>query len=112
MSKLKDHIAIKAIMLLLVAVIFTPTAIKFAHVFEHHEHEVCIGGKSEHIHKVDLDCEFLKFPLSNNKSLTSYSIDLFSEKEPLSEIESLYVFLSKYQQLHFSLRGPPAINLI
>lgn len=112
MSKLKDYITIKAIILLLVSVVFTPTAIKFIHVFEHHEHKVCIGGKSEHIHKVDLDCEFQKFPINNNIVFTSYCVDFFSEEVHLPEIKSQYVFLSKYQKLHISLRGPPAINLI
>ncbi|WP_282136084.1 hypothetical protein [Seonamhaeicola maritimus] len=111
MSKLKEHIAFKGIMLLLVAALFAPTAIKFAHVFAHHQHKVCVGEKSTHFHQIDLDCKFQKFNLHQNATFTTFSFDAFTEKEIQPKIESQYKFLSKYQRLHFSLRGPPAINL-
>ncbi|WP_406684106.1 hypothetical protein N1F78_15655 [Seonamhaeicola sp. MEBiC1930] len=109
MNKLREHIAFKIATLLLVVILFAPVAIKFAHLFEHHEHTFCIGEKSTHIHKVDLDCEFNEFQLNKNLSFTSIIVDLFSEKIFIPEIESHYVFLSKYQHLHFSLRGPPQL---
>ncbi|TXG39408.1 hypothetical protein [Seonamhaeicola maritimus] len=111
MSKLKENIAFKAIMLLLVAALFTPTAIKFAHVFAHHEHKVCVGENSIHFHQIDLDCDFQEFNVHQNATFVSFYFDVLIEKEYHPEIESQYIFLSKYQRLHFSLRGPPAINL-
>ncbi|RED45864.1 hypothetical protein [Seonamhaeicola aphaedonensis] len=109
MSKLKDYITIKAIILLLVAVIFTPTAIKFIHVFEHHEHKVCIDGKSEHIHKVDLDCEFQKFQLNNHFLSIGKFVYLinYNWNDKISFLT--YKFLNNHRHLSFSLRGPPVL---
>lgn len=109
MKSLKEHTAFKVLTLLLVASLFAPAVMKFVHVFEHDEHIVCTGEESTHIHIVDLDCEFNEFNLNKNTAFYSFNIDLLSEREFHSEINSQYIFLSKYQQLHFSLRGPPQL---
>lgn len=109
MKLLREHIFFKVLTLLLVITLFAPSAVRFAHIFEHHQHIVCIGDDSTHIHKVDLDCEFQKFPQNKKITFASLINNLFSEKEYPPQINSQYVFLSKYQQLHFSLRGPPQL---
>ena len=86
-----------------------PAAFKLAHVFEHHKHEICTGEDSTHIHQVDLDCEFHKFQLNTNFNISNAVFELFQIKKETSQIQSQYTFLSKYQQLHFSLRGPPSL---
>jgi len=104
----KGHITFKILTVLLVVTLFVPSAVKLAHVFEHHKHEICQGGDSTHIHKVDLDCEFQKFQINNNFALSQITFEVFKLNENSKTIESKYYFLSKYQRLHFSLRGPPA----
>lgn len=109
MSQIKEHIVFKIITFSLALMLLVPSAIKFAHIFTHHNHKVCIGGQSTHIHKVDLDCDFHKFQLNQNFTLNNSYIELFSPQEKSLEIVSQYTFLSKYQRLHFSLRGPPSL---
>ena len=107
MNHIKQHIIFKIITLLLVVSLLIPTVVKFTHIFSHHEHEVCLGEKTTHLHELDLDCSFYKFKLNNNVTFSFFNVDLISPQEEQFEILSLYSFLSKYQRLHFSLRGPP-----
>lgn len=109
MIQIKEHIIFKVFTLLIIAALLVPTAVKFTHIFTHHKHEVCKDGNTTHIHKVDLDCEFHKFQLQNNFLLNTSITELFSLQENPKEIISQYRFLSKYQRLHFSLRGPPSL---
>ncbi|WP_242084757.1 hypothetical protein [Aestuariivivens sediminis] len=112
MGPLKEHMAFRIFTLLVIAALLTPTVVKFTHTFYHHTHKVCTGEKSTHLHKIDLDCELLKCHLHKNFTLSSFTITLFSE-DPLQSItEAYYFFLSDYQRLHFSLRGPPQINFV
>ncbi len=108
MSFTKEHIAFKTLIMLLVVTLLVPSAVKIAHIFEHHKHEICEGGDSTHIHKVDLECEFQKFQINNNFTLSQITFAFFQLNENSKVIESQYRFLSNYQRLHFSLRGPPA----
>jgi len=105
----EKHIAFRVLTFCLVCTLMFPAAFKFAHVFEHDQHEVCTGGNSTHIHKIDLDCEFHKFQLNTNFNISHNVFELFQIKKETSQIQSQYTFLSKYQHLHFSLRGPPSL---
>ncbi len=105
----KEHIIFKLLTMLLVLTLLVPSAVKLAHVFEHHEHEVCQGGDTTHIHKVDLDCEFQKFQLNNNFTFSDITFEVFQCNKNSKAIISQYNFISNYQRLHFSLRGPPSI---
>ena len=109
MNHIKEHIIFKIFTLFIIAALLVPSAVKFTHVFAHHKHEVCEGGNLTHIHKVDLDCEFQKFQLNNNFTFDNSYSELFSLQKKSLEIVSQYRFLSKYQRLHFSLRGPPSL---
>ena len=109
MLKFKEHIIFKTATLALVVSLLIPSIVRFSHIFSHHEHKVCVGETSTHIHEVDLDCEFHKFQLNKNFAFTDSYLELFSEEEYPLQIVSQYNFLSKYQRLHFSLRGPPAL---
>lgn len=109
MHNIKQHIIFRLFAILIVALLFTPTAVKFAHTFEHHEHVVCIGDDSTHIHQVDLDCEFQKFNL-NNHFLTSTNYEGLLESSFFHKLPPLtYKFLNNHQPLSFSLRGPPVL---
>ena len=109
MNKLKEHIVFKTLTLLLVATLLVPSAVKFVHTFTHHKHEVCLAGKTTHLHKLDVDCDFYKFKLNKSFTLYNHFVKLFSTQEKPLEIVSQYRFLSKYQHLHYSLRGPPSL---
>ena len=105
----RKHIVFRVLTICLVCTLMFPTAFKFAHTFEHHEHEICTGGDSTHIHQVDLDCEFHKFQLNNKVSFSIPLFEIFQTQKESVSIISQYTFLSKYQRLHFSLRGPPSL---
>ncbi|MFI1772133.1 hypothetical protein [Thalassobellus citreus] len=113
MQTIKEHIVFKIVTLSLVATLLVPTALKFAHIFAHHEHDICLGEKSTHLHELNTDCDFYKFKLNNNNyTLTFFDFSLFSPKEKHLKSVSQYQFLSDYQRLQTSLRGPPQINLV
>ncbi|WP_241148012.1 hypothetical protein [Lacinutrix jangbogonensis] len=101
------HIVIKSIVMLLLVAIVLPSVIKFVHVFEDHKHEVCTNTSDTHFHEVEIDCEFYKFKLN-----TAFSFILRPSKIIFHELNykittSQYQFVSDFQRLPFSLRGPP-----
>ena len=109
MKLLREHIIFRALIFVLIAALSTPYFVKFAHIFTHHKHEICLGEKTTHLHKLDSDCEFYKFKLTTNFSCDLSNYELFLEKKESQQIVSLYYLLSKHQSLHFSLRGPPSL---
>ncbi|MEL0457003.1 hypothetical protein WJN01_12255 [Flavobacteriaceae bacterium SZ-1-7] len=109
MNDLKKHIVFRVFTLLLVAALLLPASIKMVHIFQHHNHEVCNGDSTTHLHKVDLDCDFQKFQIYNYFTFSDLHFQLFSPTETSEKQVSFYQFLSKYQRLHFSLRGPPVL---
>ncbi len=111
MNQTKQHIILRITSLLLVITLLVPTAVKFAHILSHHDHthEVCLGKKSAHLHKVDVDCEFYKFQLNNHFLLTvEYDYNIYTPSN-LKALSLTYKFLNNHQQLSFSLRGPPSL---
>jgi hypothetical protein len=111
-QNIKQHIAFRTATLLLVFTLVLPSVVKFSHVFEHHQHEVCNGEITTHLHNQDVDCEFYKFKLATSFTIPDYNVDIFQPQHTYLKSDSHYDFLSDYQRLHFSLRGPPQINLI
>ncbi|MEY8869982.1 hypothetical protein AB9K24_10765 [Meridianimaribacter flavus] len=107
MQQTKRHIFIKLSALLLVLGLFAPEAEKFAHTFNHHKHEVCHGESETHLHTLDVDCSFYKFKLNNSYTLPEFNFEIPEIRDNHEIIVSQYFFLSDYQRLHFSLRGPP-----
>lgn len=109
MQKAKEHIAFKTITLILALALLVPTATKFAHIFAHHEHDICKGEKAAHLHEINTDCDFYKFKLSNSYTFTFFNIELISFEEDTLQIISQYQFLSDFQRLQTALRGPPTL---
>ncbi|TNJ44561.1 hypothetical protein KFZ70_00845 [Tamlana fucoidanivorans] len=109
MHHTKKHMHVPLIALFFLGLLLFPTSISFYHVFQHHKHDICIGDDSTHIHQVDLDCEYNKFKIHTNYTFPKLWVAIFSKKQFPEEIISYYFFLSKYQHLHFSLRGPPSL---
>lgn len=109
MNVLREHIVFRILTFALIGVLVLPYAAKFAHIFEHHEHEVCHGEKATHLHEIDFDCEFYKFKLTTSFAFDLSHVEFFVPKKESQQITSQYHFLSKYQHLHSALRGPPSL---
>ena len=110
MNCLRQHVVFKGVMLVLALALLLPSAVKFLHIFEHHQHEVCEGEIDTHFHTLDLDCEFYKFQVNAPFTLPVYFTDFITFSETKSVISSDYSFLSEFQRLHFTRRGPPQLN--
>ena len=111
MHNSKTQILFKTATLLLVFTLLIPSAVKFMHLFSHHEHEICNGEIRTHLHKADFDCSFHKFKLSAPYTIPNFEYVFLAIEDNHKIYEDAYYFLSDYQQLHFSLRGPPQIDL-
>ena len=107
MQKRKNHISGKAAVVLLSLILLAPLFVKLNHIFEDHKHEVCITPFTNHFHEYEIDCEFYDFTLNTNFLLSLTSIEIPEVDDVHKTILSQYHFISDYQQLQFSLRGPP-----
>ncbi|MFY0604134.1 MAG: hypothetical protein JXQ93_09300 [Flavobacteriaceae bacterium] len=97
---------IKYSIILLSAVVFLPAAVQLLHIFNDHEHTVCVSKNDAHFHQKDLDCVLCH--LQGETYWVSNEIDFVALKNELLVFNNKpYNFLSNYQQLSFSLRGPP-----
>lgn len=104
-----QKLGFKLATLVLALALLVPSAVKFSHVFSHHHHEICNGENQAHLHKTDIDCNFYKFKLSSSFTLPDTGFEFVSIEDNHSIYDTSYAFLSDYQQLHFSLRGPPQL---
>jgi len=107
MRKRSEHNIFKFFAVLIVLVLLVPSFVKIGHVFENHKHEVCLNKATTHFHTLDLECEFYKFKVSSEFTFNTISIESIELTLIQPLITSQYSFISKYQRLHFSLRGPP-----
>lgn len=107
MLKIKEHIASKVLVVLLTVVLVTPLFVKLNHLFEDHKHEVCKTPNKTHFHELEIECEFYNFKLNTEFNYSFASIIIPEFKDVTQSIVSQYFFLSDYQLLQFSLRGPP-----
>ncbi|MDL5511805.1 hypothetical protein QSE00_08280 [Arenibacter sp. M-2] len=102
------NITFSIIAVLLVGLITLPSILKLKHaIFEHHTF-VCKEKGKLHIHEVELDCDYHKFNLTHLYTLTQQEFATFTIVPKTEKIINFYNFLSKYQKLHFSRRGPPS----
>ncbi|AUC83645.1 hypothetical protein CW733_03880 [Lacinutrix sp. Bg11-31] len=95
-------------MLLLFAVVL-PSVVKFAHIFENHKHEVCTNPSDSHFHEVEVDCEFYKFKLNTVFAFEAIPSEVIIVENNHKITKSQYHFISDFQRLPFSLRGPPQL---
>ncbi|AJR04014.1 hypothetical protein [Siansivirga zeaxanthinifaciens] len=109
MHKIREHIVIKILTLVLGALLLLPTATKFAHIFAHHKHDICKGEKTTHLHEINNDCDFYKFKLNNHYYFSIAYYTLFHETAIYKIPVITYKFLNNYRPLSFSLRGPPTL---
>jgi hypothetical protein len=104
------HIAVKSIAMVLLIAIVLPSVVKFTHVFENHKHELCSNPSDTHYHEIEIDCEFYKFKLNTVYAIKTLASDVLIIENNHKIKASQYFYVSDFQRLPFSLRGPP--NLI
>ncbi|MBD0835920.1 hypothetical protein [Aestuariibaculum suncheonense] len=100
---------VRMVALLLAVSLLYPAVTKFAHLFANHEHDICKGEKTTHLHELNTDCDFYKYQVHHQYAFSLFEYHIFSTKEQSPEIVSQYQFLSDYQRLQIALRGPPAL---
>ena len=111
MRFIREHITFRILSLLLALSVLYPYVHKFDHLFTNHKDDICLGvGKNSHLHEVNVNCDFYNFKVYiPHITPPVFNVKLFSPFEKQLEITSQYYFLNSYQELHFSLRGPPAL---
>ncbi len=83
-----------------------PTAVKFAHTFEGHEHKACTEF-STHIHKKQLDCSICDFHFSIF-DFTPQELPEFAVLNSFQKTETVYLLPEfNLNTTHYFLRGPP-----
>ncbi|MFL0352700.1 hypothetical protein [Xanthomarina sp. GH4-25] len=109
MQYTKQHILFRVFTVLLVLAVLAPSVVKLSHAYSHtnHKHEICLGEKQVHFHTLDVDCEFHKFQLNTAFTIPVNTFKVLKKQNNHQLINSQYHFISEFQQLHFSLRGPP-----
>lgn len=95
---------------LLVVCILAPSLTKLTHALYEHHSEECTDADSLHIHEAELDCDFQKFQLSPQFIPFTTTFNHYKPILIKKEVINYYFFLSKYQKLHFVLRGPPYLS--
>lgn len=86
-----------------------PTAVKLAHTFENHNHEICTDF-SVHIHKKQLDCSICDFHFSIY-SFEAQGSPEFAVINSFSKRKTIYL-LPEFQinNIPYFLRGPPLFS--
>ena len=108
MQNIKNHIIIKCASLLLVFAVALPTVVKAFHVFETHEHIVCVDKTTTHIHATDFECEFYKFKLNNAYSLVFNNVTILKLETNNKRIYTFYKSIINKKSLDLKQRGPPS----
>ncbi|MDX1362919.1 hypothetical protein [Arenibacter latericius] len=108
MISFREHI-LPLLSILMVALFALPGGLKAKHAILEHHTFVCKEKGKLHVHEVELECEFHKFNISHFVFPEFSGIDDPIWTVSKIKIVDYYQFLSKYQDLHFSLRGPPSL---
>ena len=109
MHSIKQHTAFRFLTIALLFAILLPSAVKLAHAFQNHHHEVCLGQQKAHLHNLDIECEFYKFKVNNTFTLSDFHLKFIAKQNAYKVITHEYDFSSVHQPLHFSLRAPPLL---
>jgi len=107
MSFVRKKILNPLVAIMLLAGLIGPYFVKISHALHDHKELHCVSKGELHIHAVEFDCDFEHYHLSSF-FYPEFDCPDFFVATPITEvITNNYYFLSKYQQLHFVLRGPP-----
>lgn len=94
---------------LLISAILIPSALKFSHFFIEDGHVECNEHLKTHFHESDFECQLFKFHHTHQINFTPEEVTFNIITLPSVQNFNYYNFLSEYQALHFSLRGPPTV---
>jgi len=104
---------LKSVVLIgLISVLLTPSALNFLHSFEHHEHVIdCDEREKTHLHEIEFDCSFIQLYATPQ---IYDSIVYFSLEENFHYHSSIH---SGYSNEHLHnifignkpVRGPPVL---
>jgi hypothetical protein len=92
---------------LLIVCMALPSIMKLSHAIHGHQSQKCSEDISLHIHKAEFDCEFQKFKLSKQLYTELSHFEVLEFTAIRTNPSEPYSFLISYEQLPFSLRGPP-----
>ena len=89
----------------------TPSVVKLAHVLHGHSQEKhCVSYGTNHIHDIDIDCDFQDFNTVSKVFLTSIDFDGI-EVSYFQYHSTHYAFLfTPFNGEQLSLRGPPVVS--
>lgn len=90
-------------------VVFLPAIVQLVHHFEKHEHGICISKDDQHFHQKDPECQLCHLQGETFAIINDGDYTIFNPQEQIL-VSTQYNFLSNYQQLSFSLRGPPVFS--
>ena len=91
-----------------------PNIFSIIHNIEHkheykYEHDLCDNPNETHLHKIENDCDFCKSNINHNYNIIKTNLGLVRAIISKTLIHTSYSFQYNYQQLSFSLRGPPVL---
>ena len=109
MNLSRKHIIYKVSVIILSIALFTPSFVKFSHIFENHNHQVCKNPQKLHFHEYSVDCDFYSFKLNTQFSFVPNDFQLLNIENNHQQIIIEYHFLSSDEHLGFSRRGPPQL---
>jgi hypothetical protein len=92
----------------LTLILLLPSFLNFNHVFAHDPNFACDDHSTTHLHQTTLDCELCDFHPSPIIAFHFFSYELDEVLPPNKIFFNYYEFLSDFQKLSFSLRGPPS----
>lgn len=95
--------------LAITACLLLPLAVKFSHLFSHHDHEVCLGENQSHLHEIDMDCEFFKFKINHTFYYAFEEFAILAIELNIEPPKAYQKYLKSHQQLQSYLRGPPLL---
>ncbi len=94
----------------IIGCLFTPYIIKINHGLLTHEDTICVAKGDLHIHEIEFDCDFYKYQISSLFYIGLVKPKLIQLAASSEKLTNHYVFTSKFQKLHFVLRGPPVLG--
>jgi len=93
-------------------IMLAPYILNFNHVFAHNPNFACDDHSTTHLHQTTLDCELCDFHPSPVIAFHFFNYEFHEVFLPNVKNLNYYEFLSDYQKLSFSLRGPPSSSHI
>ena len=110
MQKVQGDFRLSMASMILVLCMLMPAFLNLAHAIHGHNGQTCASDIALHLHETEFDCEFQKYKLTKQFYTDLQNFDLFVLAVIRENTSVSYSFLSSYQQLHFSLRGPPSVT--